>query len=132
MCQRTVQATALWRWVNHLRSRVPEHREPLVLNLDEPPVAFFHGDARGNMLATKRARRSGPEPVQHVTRHELRGCITHIGIVADRTDVQAVLPQVLLGNESMFLARVVRAMDGKLPANIKIVRAKVRGRRLQR
>ena len=120
----TRQAVAMWTWVNHLRSNVPAPREPLMLNLDETAVAYYHGDQRGNLVAWKRARHDGPEPVQRVSRRQLRGCITHIAIIADRPDVQPVLPQVLLGNESMLLARVVRALAGSLPPNVVLRRAK--------
>ena len=114
----------MWSWVNHLRSCVPEARQPLMLNLDETAVAFFHGDQRGNLVAWKRARHDGPEPVQRVSRRQLRGCVTHVAIIADRSDVQAVLPQVILGNEAMLLARVVRSMAGTLPPNVHLRRAK--------
>ena len=115
---------ATWQWVNYLRHSVEEPLEPLMLNLDETAVAYYHGDQRGNLVAYKRARRDGPEPVQRVSRRQLRGCLTHVAIIADRADVQAVLPQVLLGNESMLPARVVRAMEGTLPPNVIVKRAK--------
>ena len=67
-------------------------KAPLVLNLDETAVAFFHGDVRGKVLVRK--RRAGEprvEPVQRVSRRQLRGYITHVAIIAGNPEVQRVL-----------------------------------------
>jgi hypothetical protein len=111
--------------MNYLRGQVPEGKEPLLLNLDETAVAFFHGDQKGN-LAVRRRRRCGDAagPVQRVTRRQLRACLTHVAIIAECDEVQQVWPQWVLGNESVMLKRDVTAVQPGLPENVRLVRGK--------
>ena len=85
-------------------------------------MACWHGDVRGNLLA--RAKRGGhrQEPVQRVSRRQRRSNITHVAIVADRRDVQRVLPQWFLGNGAVLRARDVAQVRADLPANVRFVR----------
>jgi hypothetical protein len=63
-------------------------------------------------------------PVQRVSCRELRACLTHVAIIASRPDVQRVLPQELLGNQRVLLARDVREVQPHLPSNVHIIRGK--------
>lgn len=57
-------------------------------------------------------------------RHELRGHITHVAMIAHEPAVQPLLPQVLLGNERRFTLKFLRDVQGELPANIQLWRRK--------
>ena len=63
-------------------------------------------------------------PVQRVSCRELRTCLAHVAIIASRPDVQRVLPQELLGNQRVLLARDVREVQPHLPSNVHIIRDK--------
>ena len=55
---------------------------------------------------------------------ELRACLTHVAIIASRPDVQRMLPQELLGNQRVLLARDTREVQPHMPSNVRIIRGK--------
>ena len=105
-----------------MRGQVPHGRAALLLNLDETAVPFWHGDVRGNLLVRKRRFRDADEPVQRVSRRQRRSNITHVAVIADRPDVQRVLPQWFLGNGSVLRARDLAVLQPDLPRNVRFVR----------
>jgi len=84
------QAFAVWQRCNHVLSHIPPEKEPVLLNLDETSVALHHGDQKGNVIAKTRSFQPGVTPVQRVSRRELRACLTHVAIIADRVAAAAV------------------------------------------
>ena len=95
-------------------------KTPLRVNIDETAVCAFQGDCRGNILISKKRPREGA--VQRVSRGKRRCYLTHVACVCDRSDLQPLLPQVVIGNESTFLAREFAALLRGRPANVKLVR----------
>jgi hypothetical protein len=67
-------------------------------------------------------RQCRPRPIQRATRAQLRGGVTHVAFVADRPEVQAVLPQVIIHNKHMPTLRTRRAIAAEVPDNGVIVR----------
>ena len=115
------EALAFWQWCNYVRRQVPENLTPVHINLDETSVAQFYPYQRGNVMNHRRSGDDGAqEPVQRVTRGRIRGALTHIGLIADCAEVQALLPQILLSNQHVLLKRDVAAVGAWLPPNIKI------------
>ena len=56
---------------------------------------------------------------------DLRGTITHVAVIADRPDVQAVLPQVFIGNTHRFTLGLMKsAAAAAKPANVHLFRRK--------
>ena len=80
--------------------QVPPGTIALRLNLDETSVCLFQGDAKGNVFANKRQHPDGY--AQRAPRSKRRSCLTHVGIICDRPDLQPLLPQVIIGNERTF------------------------------
>jgi len=115
---------AVWQWTNYVLTQVPEDKDPVLLNLDETSVALYHGDQKGNVVARTRSFLPHRTPVQRDSRKDLRACLTRVATVCDRPDAQQVLPQELLGNTNVLLARDIRAAQGDLPPNVRIIRAK--------
>ena len=110
---------ATWQWFNYACSQVPADKEALRLNLDETSICLFQGGGKGNVfISKKRLRRQG------VSRNTRRRCLTHVAVICDRTDVQPLLPQVVLGNEATFQARRMAGLRAACPANIVLVRGK--------
>lgn len=115
------QALSYWRWADWLRSRAPAGKEVVFINLDETSVGLFHGAAKGNVV--KRGRQKQP-PRQNASRRALRGAVTHVAMIADRTDVQGRLPQVLIGNKHIFTLSLLAAVAATKPASVHLFREK--------
>lgn len=96
----------------------------MLLNLDETRVSRRPGKGRGNIMVSSRTykRQCRPRPIQRATRAQLRGGVTHVAFVADRPEVQAVLPQVIIHNKHMPTLRTRRAIAAEVPDNGVIVR----------
>lgn len=119
-----LQAFAAWRWWNHAESRVPAGKTPLRINLDETSVALFQGGSRGTIFFRKKKQRPEEEPVERASLGKRRRCLTHVGLICDRRELQPLLPQVLIGNFSTFLVRDWEALTADLPGNVYLVRQK--------
>lgn len=104
---------------------MPPGKEPLRINLDETPVAQFHGYEQGNLfLRRKRRVDVKDEAVQRVQRRKLRSMLTHVALVCDNTDIQPLLPQILLTNEHIVSKRDYLSLIPRLPNNILLWREK--------
>ena len=113
----------MWQWRNYVVSNVEQGNHAVVLNLDETSVPFHQGERKGNAVARQRHYDPDTAAVQRLTRRELRACVTHVAIVADDAEVQAALPQEVLGNKSVLLVCDLRVVGEHLPANVRVVRA---------
>ena len=122
------QALAVWQWRNYAVSEVPPGHQVLRINLDETSVKLFQGDAKGTVLFRKRRRdrrtEVDEEPVQKADLNKKRTCLTHVGLICDRADVQPLLPQVLIGNEATFQAGELADLSASCPANVVLIRQK--------
>lgn len=112
------QAFAVWQWYNHICSTVPAGRRLLNVNLDETSVAFFHGHHKGNVVLRKRPWGPSADRTQGATRRELRGAMTHIGVICDDTSVQPRLPQVMVVGARLLRVRDLPGIRAGLPANV--------------
>ena len=68
-------------------------------------------------------RRRGLEPAQAVPSSKRKCCVTHVGLICDRSDLQPLLPQVVIANEHTFTAGGL-ALQASCPANVRLVRQK--------
>ena len=91
------------------------------MNLDETRCTRIPGRGKGNVFISKRDHQQCPEPTQRATRAQLRGGLTHVGIVASRLDVQQTLPQVMVCNEHVPALATLRAVEPQLIAQQIIV-----------
>ena len=124
----------MWQWWNYAVASVPTGCRILRLNLDETSVKLFQGEGKGTIFFKKRKRSSrpgaaggedgaeAPEAVQAVTLQHKRTCLTHVGLVCDRPEVQPLLPQVLIGNESTFHAGEMEELVAACPPNVHLIR----------
>jgi len=112
----------VWQWWNYCHDHVPSGKTLLNINLDETSVCLFQGQGKGNIFATK--KQQGGEPVQRVPRSKKRCCVTHVGIICDRPELQPLMPQVIVGNEATFKAGEMAALTRRCPPNVRLVRQK--------
>jgi hypothetical protein len=114
----------VWQWYNCCSARAPAGKSLLRINLDETSVCLFQGGGRGTVLFNKRKQPLAEEPRERASRAKRRACLTHVAFVCDRSDIQAVLPQVLIGNQATFLARDFDALQASCPRNVHLIRQK--------
>ena len=62
------------------------------------------------------------EPIDSVPLAKRRCYLTHVAFICDRSDIQPKLPQLIIGNESTFLASALPALQAACPANVQLVR----------
>ena len=96
------KASAARQWWNFCRSKVAHGKTVLRINLDETSACVFQGDVKGNVFVSN--KRSRDEPMQKISQGRRRCHFTHVGLICDRTDLQPLLPQVIVGNERTFKA----------------------------
>ena len=102
--------------------QMPPGTVALRLNLDETSVCLFQGDAKGHVFANKMKYPDGF--VQRAPRAKRRCCLTHVGLICDRPDLQPLLPQVIIGNERTFPKASFAALQAACPPNVVLVRQK--------
>ena len=102
-----------------MSGHVPPAKQILRINLDETSVCLSQGNAKGNLFVAKTKRL-----VQRIARRKRRCCLTHVAIICDHSEVQPLLPQILIGNWSAFHARRMAALRAQCPPNIILIRQK--------
>ena len=112
----------MWRWWQACRSKVPDSKAALRMNLDETSVCLYQGESKGTVFATKGRKRK--EPVQKVSRAKRRCCLTHVRLMCDSVEFQALMPQFIVGNESTFLVRDLAGLQAASPPNVTLIRQK--------
>ena len=119
-----IQAHAVWQWYNFCAARVPSGKAPLRINVDETPVCLFQGGGKGTIVFNKRKDPPAMEPHENASRAKRRACLTHVAFICDRPDIQPLLPQVLIGNETTFPKSAFAALQAASPGNVHLVRQK--------
>ena len=109
-----------WQWHGYLR-RVLVHdgRPPLRLNLDETSIVLNHDDEKGVVSQSSKGKF-----VLVKKKSKKRGSLTHVAMVCDDTAVQPLLPQFIIGNESVLRVTDLSALETCLPKNVIVIRAK--------
>ena len=116
---RALEATAAWQWWNFDVSKVPPNKTPLRMNWDETAICLFQGGRRGSVFLAK-----GEPTVQNASRGKQRSYLTHVAFICDDAGVQAVLPQILVGNKRTLPARQLAALTARLPPRVHLLREK--------
>lgn len=116
------QARAVWQWWNYLEGSVASSKRALRINMDETSISLDQGDVRGVIFCSKQRRRGGQAPVRRIGRAKRRTCLTHIAFICDEPEIQARLPQIVVGNLATFLVRDWAAIVDGEPANFYVVR----------
>ena len=114
-----LQAALFWRWMAWLERQVKPPVQPLLLNLDETALSYSFHLAEG--LSVRRLRRHG-RCYSQVRKHDLRGAVTHVAIIADRSEVQLKLPQLTIGNRHRFTHGLLASVGADKPAFVHLFR----------
>jgi hypothetical protein len=117
----STKAKSVWQLFNYLEGLATARgRVLLLVNLDETSVCLYPGRSKGAVFVTNKLLRDGHG--QKVPKWKRRCNLTHIGVVCDRADVQAVLPQFLVANERTLPARSLEALRRACPPNVFLIR----------
>lgn len=114
------EALAAWQWWNFSSCALaPPEKIALTINMDETAICLFQGGAKGNLFVKKNSQ--APERASLGLR---RTYLTHVAMICNNADVQAHLPQVIIGNEHTLPARRLSALQAACPPNVKLLRQK--------
>ena len=117
------QATSAWQWYNYAeREALARGRGLLRVNLDETSVRLYPGRAKGAVFVSRKRLREGGG--QNVAKWKRRCCLTHVGLICDRPEVQPQLPQFIVGNERTLPAKRLGALRSSCPPNVTLIRQK--------
>ena len=108
-----LQAALFWKWMAWLERQVEPPVQPLLLNLDETALSYSFHQAIG--LYVRRLRRNG-KCYSQVRKNDLRGTVTHVAIIADRSEVQPKLPQLTISNRHRFTHGLLASVGADKPA----------------
>ena len=95
----------------------------MLINFDESPMPMVYANAMGNIH-----RGLGPhadrckEPRRAASRHEQRVHYTFVAMICNKTEIQKLLPQVIIVPERVLPIAAWRAIDNELPENVYLVR----------
>lgn len=112
---------AFFQWANAAVATAPHGRRPLLLNMDETSLAYHFCGLRGTVVRPCNPC-SHTAPKDKASLNDVRGHVSYLSTVANDVGVQALLPQVLLGNEHKFTRHVLRSVA--CPAQIHLWRQK--------
>jgi len=92
-----------YRWLDWLRQQATLFgKEPVFINLDETAVSCSWPQVRGNVVKPRLWFRKRRGPFAKSKLKTIRTAVTHVALITHRSDVQAVLPQIFIGNEVAF------------------------------
>lgn len=117
-----LQAVAFFRWMNAAVADAPSGRQPLLINMDETSLAYHFCGLRGTVLKLQIDSREQPSDAASLS--EIRGHVSYLASVASDPEVQALLPQVLLGNEHRFTKTLLRSVEKICPPQVHLWRQK--------
>jgi hypothetical protein len=95
----------------------------LRINLDETAICLYQGGGKGNVFLHKKDH-GAEAAVERVSRGKRRTFLTHVAFVCDNAAIQAVLPQIVIGNEATLPAAALEALRSACPSNVRLVRQK--------
>ena len=113
----------MWQWWNFCTASIPHGKRLLKINVDETSICLFQGNVKGNVLVSKKRRREDG-PVQRIPRSRRRCYLTHVAFVCDQPELQALLPQVVIGNQVALPASAMPTLTAACPSNVRLVRQK--------
>ena len=117
----------MWSWANYLEASAAEQGRPvLAINLDESPVPAVVTHTAGNVPRAAHGRQAAaaapepalPEPTQPVRKGTDRQNFTLLATICSESQLQPLMPQVLLGKRKLLSAGAWLALQEDLPDNV--------------
>ena len=115
----SLQALVMWQWSRYLFRHAAElGKTPLILNLDETAVPAVFTDGKGTVMVQNGAAVWQSLPRLRMTKSETRIYFTHVAIICNRSDIQALLPQVLFVGAAALTRAQFAELQHELPDNV--------------
>ena len=125
--EKQAKALAMWQWARFLHSRIPLHKEPLLINMDETCIRLYQRGKLGHMvLEARRQKRQGDALTQNVSLSQQRGACTLVALVSNCHAAQQLLPQTILMSEKTMPSKKLKEIAETLPGHV-IVRSGPKG-----
>lgn len=106
------EVRGFWHWVDYLRGLAHGNgREAVFLNFDETSVSQWWLQQKG-CVVKKPKWRDGQPPQAQVPANRRRGAITLGAVITHRSDLQPLLPQLVLGNAHVLPKSFCLELEG--------------------
>ena len=103
-----------WHMWDDLRDKVQKSGKILLrVNVDETALTLGFGGHSGTL---KKKNKHEPCLLQDIA--PTRGTFSNIAFICDTPEVQVLLPQIIVGNESLLPKRVLDELSDTLPPNV--------------
>ena len=97
------EAVGTWQWCNFLVSLAPAGKQVVRINLDETCCRLCTEATKGAVaVGRNRSRKEALIGEHKASLSARRLAVTLVASVCDDTEIQALLPQVILGNERVL------------------------------
>lgn len=98
--------------MQHTTELPDDPREPLFINMDETAVAYAYTGQKGSIVMRKRLPTGRHLAAEAHDPWQVRGHVTLVAFITHIPEVQAHLPQVVLGNPAKFTRAVLASVAG--------------------
>ena len=97
-------------------------KQILRLNLDETACKMHYTPPSGLVARDGVNKRRLPQLYQNLKRAQMRSAVSHIALICDNTEIQALLPQYIIGNERLLRVEMLNELQVSLQPNVAVVR----------
>ena len=120
-----LEAVGTWQWCNFLESLAPAGKQIVRINLDETCVRLCTEATKGAVaVGRNRSRKEALVGEHKASLSARRMAVTLVASVCDDTEIQALLPQVILGNQRVMSKAEAHRMNAEPDASVYCVRQK--------
>ena len=119
------EAVGTWQWCNFLESLAPARKQVVRINLDETCCRLCSEATKGAVaVGRNRSRKEALVGEHKASLSARRMAVTLVASVCDDTEIQALLPQVILGNERVLSKGEAHRINAEPDARVYCVRQK--------
>ena len=120
-----LEAVGTWQWCNFLESLAPAGKQVVRINLDETCCRLCTEATKGAVaVGRNRSRKEALIGEHKASLSARRMAVTLVASVCDDTEIQALLPQVILGNERVLSKGEAHRINAEPDACVYCVRQK--------
>ena len=120
-----LEAVGTWQWCNFLESLAPAGKQVVRINLDETCCRLCTEATKGGVaVGRNRSRKEALIGEHKASLSARRSAVTLVASVCDDTEIQALLPQVILGNERVLSKGEAHRINAEPDACVYCVRQK--------
>ena len=120
-----LEAVGTWQWSNFLESLAPAGKQVVRINLDETCCRLCTEATKGAVVVGRnRSRKEALIGEHKASLSARRLAVTLVASVCDDAEIQALLPQVILGNERVLSKGEAHRINAEPDACVYCVRQK--------